>query len=355
MALAVVFFSRVGGRWQSPAVARLAASGRFLLPNATLERPPIKPDTNGSLYRHTKRPEWGVAILAWEREDTRAYQFEDGRLRKIRKGFYKLLEPVDDFEGAEDAVRNNLERAAATGDEDSSRTMQKPVCTFDQQVALFKKLYPKGFADAGWIDEHRGDPDGTALKRHRAPTVADAGEALSAERCATLLAEDEHEALTESITDVLAGTDLVPISHVKALRKLDEQQKRRYAETTADLLHGDRRFEERFGDYVQLLTDLFDGGPSWRVATALLALVHPDEHVSVRRSAFARQAGTIAPTARYSRKATVGSYKNFRRVAIGVKKRLVAAGHEPEDLLDVHDFIWTTLRNSALDELGAKA
>jgi len=75
--------------------------------------------------------------------------------------------------------------------------------------------------------------------------------------------------------------------------------------------------------------------------------------VSVRRSAFARQAGSIAPTARYTRKAQVGAYKNYRRVALGVKKRLIEAGHEPRDMLDIHDFVWDTLRTSALDDLGS--
>jgi hypothetical protein len=329
-------------------------TGKALLETATLEVPSIKPDSDGSLYRHVKRPEWGAAILAWERNDTRAYQFEDGQLRKIRKGYYTLLEPIDDFDGPEEAVRTNLERAV-TSEDDVARPIQKSVCTFDQQVALFTRLYPKGFEDPDWIDEHRHDADGAALKRHREPSVTDAKEALSAERCATLISENAHEALTDSIIDVLAGTDLVPISHVKTLRKLDEDDKRALAEAAADLLHGERRFEERFGDYLQLLTRFLGDAPSWRVATALPALVHPDEHVSVRRSAFARQAGSIAPTARYSRKAKVSSYRNFRRVAIGVKERLEAAGHEPRDMLDVHDFVWTTLRNSSLDDLGAKA
>jgi len=322
---------------------------------ATLEIPSKKSsvESAGQLFRHVKRPEWGVAILAWEQDDVRAYQFEDGRLRKIRKGFYKLLEPVEDFEGPEEAVLTNLHRAALTTDSEDSRTAQKKVCEFDEQVSLFTRLFPKGFDDPEWIEEHRGDPSGTALKRHREPSVADAQEALSAERCAALIAEGQQEALAESIADLLAGTNLVPISHVKTLRRLDDEEKRRYAESVADLLHGDRRFEERFGDYLETLTSLLGGRPSWRVATVLPALVHPEEHVSVRRSAFIRQAGSIAPTGRYSRKARVAAYKNYRRVAIGVRKRLESAGHKPKDMLDIHDFIWATLRNSALEHLGA--
>jgi len=293
-------------------------------------------------------------VLAWERETHRGYQFEDGRLRKIRKGYYKLLEPVDELEAPEAVVRKNLERAIqATGGE-ATRKIKKKVAPFEDQLALFLQLYPKGFQDPEWIADHRGDPDGTALKRHRDPSLQDAQEALSAERCADLIAEGQHDALAESIMDVLAGTNLLPISHVKSLRRLDDEERKVYAESVADLLHGERHFDERFRDYLSTLNSLLGGQPSWRIATALPALLHPHEHVSVRRSAFARQAGSIAPTARYTRRAQVGAYKNYRRVAIGVQKRLTEAGHEPRDFLDVHDFIWDTLRTSALDHLGAE-
>lgn len=312
------------------------------------------PALEGQLFRHAKRPEWGVAVLAWERETHRGYQFEDGRLRKIRKGYYKLLEPVEELGAPEAVIRKNLERAIiATGGE-ATRKIKKKVAPFEDQIELFVRMYPKGFQDPEWISDHRGDPESTALKRHRDASLQDAQEALSADRCSALVDEGQHDALFDSITDVLAGTNLLPISHVKNLRRLDDEERKAYAEAVADVLHGERHFDERFRDYIQALTSLLGGKPSWRIATALPALVHPQEHVSVRRSAFARQAGSIAPTARYTRKAQVGSYKNYKRVALGVKKRLVEAGHEPRDLLDIHDFIWDTLRTSALDHLGAE-
>ena len=34
-----------------------------------------------ALYQHIKRKDWGLAIMAWQRDDRRAYQFEDGKLR----------------------------------------------------------------------------------------------------------------------------------------------------------------------------------------------------------------------------------------------------------------------------------
>ncbi|MDH3270014.1 MAG: hypothetical protein OEN56_01700 [Gemmatimonadota bacterium] len=323
------------------------------MPRATLDMSSdTTPALEGTLLRHAKRPEWGVAVLAWERDGHRGYQFEDGRLRKIRKGYYKLLEPVDELEAPEAVVRKNLERAmVATGGE-ATRSIKKKVAPFEDQLELFVKLYPKGFMDPAWIADHRGDPNGSALKRHRDPSLADAQEALAADRCNGMVVDGQHDTLFESIVDVLAGSNLLPISHVKDLRQLDDDERRRYSESVADVLHGERHFDERFRDYLDVLTSLLGGRPSWRIATALPSLVHPQTHVSVRRSAFARQAGSIAPTARYTRTADVGAYKNYLRVAQGVKTRLVDAGHEPRDLLDIHDFIWDTLRTSALGHLG---
>jgi hypothetical protein len=297
-----------------------------------------------------KRPEWGAAILVREGGSSRAYQFEDGNLRKIREGYYKLLEPADDLGERSEQVRSNLLRVANAKD-DSDRKVVDAAAPFSAQVALFTELYPKGFQDPDWIEDHR-EPNGAPLKRHRTPISAEAREALSATRCEEVIAADGHAELAEIVADLLARTDLVPIAHAKALRGLDPKEKHDFAESVVDLLHGERDYPQRFRDYLATLERLFDERPSWRVATALSGLVHPHSHVVVRRSAFLRQAGSIAPTARYSRRATARSYRNFLRVANGARERLSAAGHEPRDLLDVYDFVWTTLRTSALEHLG---
>jgi len=322
------------------------ASQTLTLPHKDLETLPDQ------LYRHSLRPEWGMALLARERNGRRTYLFEDGKLRKIRKGYYDLLDPVDDSEeGPTDAVRANLQAAIRGLKHGAEQKTQKAVCTFEQQLSLFTKLYPKGFEDPQWIDDKRGNRTGTSLKRHRIPSMEAAREALDRSRAGSLIDEGRHGELTESILDVLAGTNLVPLSHVKNLRRLDEDESTEYAEAIFQLVHGEDPLADRFKSYLETLTRLLGGRPSWRIATALLALTHPQSEVAVRRSAFIRQAGSIAPTGMYSRKPRASSYQSYRRVAVGVKGRLEAAGHEPADMLDVHDFIWTTLRKSALDNL----
>jgi len=292
-----------------------------------------------------------MAILAWEKESRRAYQFEDGTLRKIKKGYYDLLDKVEDYDGPADAVRSNLRAAIKSHKGTIEREILEPVCAFKEQIGLFEKLYPKGFADPQWIEDHRGDPEKASLKRHREGSITAMQEALDPSRAKQLLKEGGHAELAESVMDVLAGTDLVPIAHVKTLRGMEEEETKEYAEAVFQLVHGEGEFDGHYKEYLSVLKRVLGARPSWRVATCILALMYPQEHISVRRSAFIRQAGSIAPTGKYSRKPRLTSYKSYRQVAFGVRKRVEAAGHEARDLLDIHDFIWATLRKSALQHL----
>lgn len=303
------------------------------------------------LYRHAKRPQWGLAILIRERRKARTFQFEGGRRRKIREDYCKLMEPVEDLGDREELIRKNLLRLAEARKDGSDRKVLEPVASFADQLALFTTLYPGGFQDPEWIEDHR-ESEGRALKRHRSPVSKEARQALSAENCEAAVSAGTHGELGRIVADLLSRSDLVPVSFAKALRGLEPEETRLHVDAVVRLLHGEGRHQDRFRNYVMTLTELFDGRPKWRTATVLPGLVHPDRHTVVRRSAFIRQAAVIAPTARYSRRARAGVYENFLMVARGVRERLSAAGHEPRDLLDVYDFIWTTLRTSALEHLG---
>jgi nicotinamidase-related amidase len=83
------------------------------LAQPTLDVPPapsLEIDPDAPLFRHVKRPEWGVGMLVWERDTARAYQFEDGRLRKIREGYYALLERTSMNSWDDQKVRDALKR-----------------------------------------------------------------------------------------------------------------------------------------------------------------------------------------------------------------------------------------------------
>lgn len=308
-------------------------------------------DSESPLFRHSKRPQWGVGILTREGPKARTYQFESGGRRKIRKGYYSLLETADDLGEREDEIRDVLLEQAEARRSGGARTALEPVASFAAQLDLFTTMYPKGFQDPKWVEDHRGG-EGRALKRHRTPISREAREALSSERCEEAMSAGNHSELGKVIADLLARTNLVPLSFAKALKGLDSKETRSYVTAAVALLHGEGRYHDRFRDYLGTLSELFEGRPKWRSATVLSGLVHPDSHTVVRHSAFLREAAVIAPRAKYSKRARPGAYRNFLRVAKGVRERLVDAGHEPRDLLDVYDFIWATLRGSALEHLG---
>ena len=175
-----------------------------------------------TLYRHTKRPGWGVAIIARQRKDRRTYQFSDGQLRVIKEPFYALLEPVEEVAGSAETLRSDLARAARSNQASTSPSIGKPVCTFEEQLELFHGLYPDGFSDPQWIHHHRSSADGNTYKRHRNPVVAAMSETLAEERCRDLIEAERSGELIPPVAQILTTTTLVPIKHARALARLDE-------------------------------------------------------------------------------------------------------------------------------------
>src|SRR6056297_1132438 len=150
-----------------PRSARPAAPGRCPVAQDILEvSVSNEVGAEAPLYRHSKRPRWGVAIKAWERDDYSAYQFEDGQLRKFRSEYERLLVPADDLGDRADQIRTNLRRVVNAGGPDAGAKVIDAVSPFSDQVELFIRLYPQGFQDPEWIEDHR-ESDGAALKRHR--------------------------------------------------------------------------------------------------------------------------------------------------------------------------------------------
>lgn len=304
------------------------------------------------LYRHTKRDDWGLAILAWEENGRRAYQFDDGKLRVFKEGYYSLMEPADDAAGHEKAVVNDL-RQTITLNKSARSTPLEPVYPFSTQLQIFTDLYPDGFQDGDWLDTHRQRESGRALKRHHGVASKRAQEALAAPVLDLYVNDERFNEAHDAILDILRSTDLIPVKRVRTLEALDDAQKAEFVHGVRHLLYGEGPFGARFKDYMRLLRQLLGERPSWRFATALPALVQPNDHVCVRHGTFIRQAASIAPDANYTRKPRRGAYKNFRLVAQEVRRKLQEAGHEPADLLDVHDFIWTTLRPAAANHVGS--
>ncbi|MGM0575041.1 MAG: hypothetical protein ACQEXJ_04840 [Myxococcota bacterium] len=310
-----------------------------------------------TLYRHVKREQWGFAILASEGPNRRRFQFQDGRIRTFKKGFYNLLEEVD--EAPEEAVevlaelqkKLDLSRARKQAIEDAGGSPKQAV-TFDDQVRVFRMMYPEGFQDTAWSEGIRGEESSRRLKRHRQQAIDQAAEKLSREALDDMIGKGDFEGVRDAVVEALKRTDLVrPSADLQPIDDLPGDQVEAFARTVRDLLYGEDDFSERFDRFVDVVTPSRGEHPTWQLATVLPALVHPEEHVCVRPSSFRRQSKWLRPRLRYASKPTAKQYLEFQEMAKDARKHLEDAGLKPRDLMDAYDFIRVTLAPKALKRL----
>lgn len=297
-----------------------------------------EPPDEDALYRHSKRDKWGVAVFLWERDGKRAFRFTDGEVRVFKKGFYKLMVPAptpDD--GSADELRAKV-RASASG-------KKEILPTVGDQLVLLLKDYPKGFAGDAWREKHRGS--GRRLKRHRDPAIKQARELLAADRINEMHEHGDYVGVLQALVDVVAGTDLVPSAHVSKLRETKPTQDfsatiRAMANAPADVT---------LRQMQAALVGAHGPATSWQVLTAPLALLAPHKHLCMRPSVFAVQGKIVLPRFNPPKRASETAYQRYLDVAQHVENELTELGHPPGDLLDLHDFVWMTLRPAAREEL----
>ncbi|HBQ16325.1 MAG: hypothetical protein RLO52_10090 [Sandaracinaceae bacterium] len=305
-------------------------------------------DSLEPLYTHTKRPDWGYAILAWEGREKRRYQFQDGQLRTFKKGWYDLLEPVDEpYDSARDIVRDlksmlRIERVRRAPDP-TPKSVNR-IISFDDQVTIFEAFYPKGFEDEKWISDVRGGEGVNRLKRHRYPAHLEAAEKLEQSIVDGLMEKGDHAGLIELFKEVLSCTNLTTSKDTASLRSLPEEHHEDFANAARELLYGEGPYESRFTRYVGILGRTPGERVTWPLATAVPALVQPVQHVAIKPSVFRAQAQWMAPNLPYDAYPTADLYNRMHKMSTEVARRLEKAGHKPNDLLDIYDFIWTTLR-----------
>lgn len=322
------------------------------------DAPGNKPNTgvgvdDVALFRHAKRRHWGVAALLWERDDKRGYQFSDGNLRVFRKGFYHLFEKTAaPGDGSAKAVRR-LARLARADDVTAAGRLP----TLRDQILLFRRSFPEGFAGAAWQRRQRGvgvKKQLKRLKRHRDAAISEAHQ-LSADELAGLIERSEWDEVHARLRRVLASTDLVTASalakldHVAPCRDLSVALRDWVAQDELADPSGQDRTEvgRRFNHLVRLL------GPagSWPLVSAIAGLQDPEHHTCIRPTVFDLQAKMLLPNFSAEKHPRYVGYQRYLHVAHTVFDELENAGLGPQDLLDVYDFMWATLRPAAREEL----
>jgi hypothetical protein len=305
-----------------------------------------------ALFRHSARPQWGLAIVAWEHEGRRGYQFEDGELRIFKEGFFHLLEEVTKPLDQAAATTARLSRAAGLAADGSkpppTEAPKAPVETvpFERQVAYFLRLFPEGFNDPQWKAMVRGDSKRRA-KKHRDAAIADAGEKLSRERLDALLEADDLRGVADLAGDVLGATNLTTGAQGRPVTEMTRGREKLFAPALRDLLWDENEpLANRMERFIATL-----GKPTWPLVTALPALVHPERHICVHGPTFRSQAAWLAPRMRWSRKPGGRPYTEVLELAGKLRHSLEEAGAAPNDMFDVYEFVRRTLKPSAIEKI----
>lgn len=321
------------------------AGQELVLPNRLPSPQTMDPEER--LFKHELRPAWGVGLWVREEQNRRRLRFEDGEMRSFRRGYYHLLQPVDGSEIDLDEVYQRIasEHELLAAEAAEAKPLKPPVMTFEQQVQVFRELYPAGFADEDYLDAHRHPLEGrTSRKSQVEGAIAAAAERLSAEVMQAALDEGNIEELHESVLSVLRSSSIMKPTDIAPLTKLSVDDQKLYVEALFAILHGDGRQRERFDHWIRVLRQLTKSELGWPIVTALMALKDPEQHVMVKPRVFQLQARSLAPSERLKKEATRRGYRVGRRIALATQKALREADLNPTDFFDVSNFIWETLR-----------
>lgn len=314
-----------------------------------------------TVLQHQKRPQWGLAFLLWEIENKNSYLFESGEVRTLSSDFSSLMVPIEAEPERVSAMLHRLEPQLQALQESRSTTPQpaakkvSPLFTLDEQWAFFLGEYPDGFVGETWRKKVRGEGASRALKRHREPLLAEAAEKWQPVALQAMLDVRDYAGLWSCLAELLGKTDIIPASQVKLLTNPPAGSERMLAESAFNLLHGEGDLSQRFDSFFVALRKASGKKSNWQLATAMLALLKPMEHICVRSSSFSEQAKSLHVQVKRGNEVSVHAYDTYLEMALDIKAELEARGHAPHDLMDIHDFIRVTMSASARKSMASKS
>lgn len=311
------------------------------------------------LFEHTRRPEWGLAVLTNEDRTHRYFQFQDGELRTFKDGYYHLIVPTERSAEEVERARSELSELLRKSESrerasEKSRAEGKSQISVHDQVSLFKKLYPGGFDDPTYIEKVRALP--AEGGRNGGPDAARAlaVERLSADRLRGLVAAEAWTELYEAIIAGLQASEIVSSSSdIRPLRRVPEEERPQVCRAFVELLHGEGDFSPRFDAFRTAVDGDSTGRATWPMITVLVGLLYPEAHYCVKPSVFRQQARFLMPDTEYEPAPTAAGYQAYKSMADDLRERIVKAGLAPKDNLDVYGFIFETMRPGLKDAYAA--
>ncbi len=302
-------------------------------------------DSDGALYRHSARPQWGAALLIRDSGDYLIFQFEDGEQRKFQRAFTHLFERVIGEDSS--ALRAVVRRPPPP--KTPRPAPRTPVMSFDDQVRVFRSLYPAGFADPSYLSTWRGE-ETRVLKRHLNPVVARAQSTLGRSAISQLMGAQRYTDIHTALVELFTATSLITApAGARTLGALAPEHHATFAGALAALLHGEGG--PQIEHYLEALERL-GLTVSWPMLTVPLGLVHPTEQAFVWHTVVQLQADILSPEERYSRRPDPAAYARALALARRTEEGLTAAGLTARDLLDVGVFTWETLRPRGIKTLA---
>jgi hypothetical protein len=305
-----------------------------------------------TLFVLENQPDWGRATLLDDKDGRLVLFFEHaGRKVFIKdkvKGLNAAELTADEAKTVDARLRGRNPQSGPTRKPAKAKLKAKAVKpptaafpSFDAQVRWFETFFPGGFAGEKFSSEERGSPEAKGKKGFKTAAIALAQERLTPER----LASSTPDEVFEVAKKLLSFTNLLfPMEGPIPFKTLKEEDRASFTAALTDLLHGEgphAQRMERFAESVRISdTDGKARKVTWPLATLLQALYAPEQHTFVKPSFFEKQGLLINLTADRSQPVTGVGYDTFLDVARKTSDRLVAAGHQPRDLMDVYSFIW---------------
>ncbi|HYQ18658.1 MAG TPA: hypothetical protein VEQ58_22945 [Polyangiaceae bacterium] len=289
-----------------------------------------------SLFSHTKRTNWGVGVVAEERDGKRTYLFEDGEERTLGVEGIGLMRKIEQPDRDQQATCTHLLSLLAKREGRREPTKAAGTSAMERQIDRFRKKFRGGFSGGDW----KGDKSAAFARHARGAISQRVQERLSAESMQQRLADKDYAGLCKEAATLLAESGLATKEKELSLPEAPAEQQR-LAEALYGLLHGQESYEHRFDQWIAAYISAFKDAPSWQIATALPALFSPVDHIYVEVTSFRKQLKALA------REGTIGARPNgaaYVRCLTGARALahlLATRGEVPLDLLDVHDFIRT--------------
>jgi hypothetical protein len=287
-----------------------------------------------ALFAHGTRKDWGVGVLAGERDGKRSYLFEGGEERIMGSGAYDMMRKISPLDAEQQATLGRLVALVARrqGRPDPSKSAAFSLL---EQLETLHKTFPTGFKDPEWQSESRAG-------RARGEILAEAQELLSLKAIEAHLKAQQFEAVWAAATKVMRATQWLPADQLRPLAPGAAVQP--LAGAVRELLYGSGALEQRVDRFVAAYEVACGRAPRWETATALLALVFPADHVLVELASFRKQLKALGAKGTLATRPAGVAYARCGNAARIVFGKLAESGEVPQDLLDVSDFVRFTLK-----------